>query len=236
MSSFPINTIFDPSGDVLLVLSKKDDSEPATKAPDDVDKVTPDDEHKQQPTRPDSSDSQASQPVKEYEFMVSSRHLALASLVFRTMFDGNFKERISPECGSLTRVPLPDDNFDAMLLLLAIVHGRTRAVPRIIDKDLFVDIAVLIDKYGMDECTQVFTDMWFRDLWYQPKEAAPHLIDWIFLCLVFKHASEFEQLTREAIFQSTLIFEDNQLPLPQWVASEYFPLCPGSLLTMSTYR
>jgi hypothetical protein len=152
------------------------------------------------------------------------------------MFDGNFKERIDPDCSWLTRVPLPDDNFDAMLPLLAIVHGRTRAVPRNIDKDVFVDIAVLIDKYGMNECTEVFTDMWFRDLWAKRKESPPHLTDWIFLCLVFKHAAEFKELTRKAIFESTLIFDDNELPLPQWVASEYFILCPGSLLTMSTYR
>jgi hypothetical protein len=78
--------------------------------------------------------------------------------------------------------------------------------------------------------------MWFRDLWPKREESTPHLTDWIFLCLLFNHAAEFKELTRKAIFESTLIFEDNELPLPQWVASEYFILCLGSLLTMSTYR
>ncbi|KIW62924.1 hypothetical protein PV04_09812 [Phialophora macrospora] len=72
----------------------------------------------------------------------------------------------------------------------------------------------------MHECTEVFTDMWFRAVWPRRRESPPHLTDWTFLCLVFKYAPEFENLTRKAVFASTSTFEDNDLPLPQWVAGE----------------
>ncbi|ETI19297.1 hypothetical protein G647_09129 [Cladophialophora carrionii CBS 160.54] len=109
--SMSSNTIYDPSGDVLLVLSKKDDSAPATNPPDKVNKVSQDDEDEElgvddpQPTQPDASNPQTSQPFKEYECRVSSRHLALASPVFRAMLDGGFQEAVELSCRPLTRVP-----------------------------------------------------------------------------------------------------------------------------------
>ncbi|OCT46400.1 hypothetical protein CLCR_01237 [Cladophialophora carrionii] len=226
MENVLVNTIYDPSGDVLLVLSKKDDSAPATNPPGKVNKVSQNDEHEElgvddpQPTQPDASNPQTSQPVKEHECRVSSRNLALASPVFRAMLDGGFQEGVELSRGQLKRVPLPDDNLDAMLLVLAIIHGRTRAIPRKIGKELFVDIAVLIDKYEINECAEVYTDMWFAALWPLRQDSPPHLADGIFLCWVLKKATGFKELTKKAIFESALNFDDNGLPLPQWIASD----------------
>jgi len=75
---------------------------------------------------------------EKIEIQVSSRHLALASRVFRRMFDGNSPGSLNPERRPLTPVPLLDDNADALLVLLRIVHGFTRKVPRRLDKPTFL--------------------------------------------------------------------------------------------------
>lgn len=61
-------------------------------------------------------------------------------------------------------VPLIEDNAPAMLTILAIVHGLTRRVPRKVDKNLLVQVAISIDKYEFHEIAEVYTDMWFQDL------------------------------------------------------------------------
>ncbi|EXJ53845.1 hypothetical protein A1O7_09181 [Cladophialophora yegresii CBS 114405] len=42
----------------------------------------------------------------------------------------------------------------------------------------------------------------------------------MFLCWVFKKKTAFQESTKEAIFESAPKFDDNGLPLPQWIASD----------------
>jgi hypothetical protein len=178
--------------------------------------------------------------MEEVTVRASSRHLALASKVFRVMFDGDFSEGVaSAKDGPLT-LTLPDDDAEAMTVLLSIVHGLNKRVPRKIERELFVKIAILIDKYELHEVAEVWTELWFDDLRMRMKETTPssssqvpsrhpggksqpspsELNDWIYLCWVFRHEFEFHGLTRKAMMDSGRYYEDRGLPVPEMVGGK----------------
>jgi len=248
--SLSTDLIFDPYGDVLLVLSRtvvEDTAEsspepaPAQDAADtestvaDTTETTPEptsgqdvadtelvvaDATAEHPTASNKVETPEVKKIEEFEVRVSSRHLALASKVFRVMFDGHFKERVDPGKEQPTRVPLPDDDPDAIMVLLNIIHGLNKRVQRSIEKPLFIAIAILVDKYELHEVVELCAEKWFEQLWAVRSFNPPHLTDWIFLCWVFGKATQFQQLSSTAIRKCGPKFEDNGLPFPQFVASK----------------
>ncbi|KAH6713229.1 hypothetical protein DL95DRAFT_74558 [Leptodontidium sp. 2 PMI_412] len=84
--------------------------------------------------------------------LVSSKHMKLVSPVFRAMLqrDG-FREGCVRGSEGSVEDPLPDDDPRAMKILLDIVHGRNRRVPRKVSLRILTAIAVLADKYLMVE-------------------------------------------------------------------------------------
>ena len=222
--------IFDPYGDVLLVLGKGSaptvsllDAETAAHAEthdDDKVQLGPAVEYlSESAVQPEQTARQPKQ-ADTFEVKVSSRHLALASRVFRAMFDGNFRERVQPRDHELTKVPLPDDDPDAMMILLGVIHGLNKRVSRTIDKPSFIAVTILIDKYELHESSQVYADMWFDDLWAKRSLSTPHLTDWIYVCWVLGKAMYFKSLTKRAISDCGSKFEDNGLPFPEFIASK----------------
>ncbi|KAK5235462.1 hypothetical protein LTR47_003647 [Exophiala xenobiotica] len=188
--------IFDPDGDVVLILGGASVSNASI-----TDDTLPEQNNEaeapfpcQQHDETESSDT--------FEAKVSSKHLILASRVFRAMFNGNFREAVELHKQEVSKVPLPDDNPDAMVVLLNIVHGLNKQVPRKIGETLFLDIVTLIDKYEFHEAAYVFTDIWFGDLWKWTEKAPPHLFHWIYICWVLRKGYDFTNLTRTAILES----------------------------------
>lgn len=204
MSAKP-NYILEPSGDVLLVLSR-------TQVGSLVVVTTP-------------NESTVAPALEEIEVLVSSRHLALASKVFSIMFDGQFRERVDLDSKEIKRVPLSDDNAHAMLILLDIIHGLHRRVRRDISMPVFTAVAVLVDKYELHEVAEIYTDYWFRLHWTvespKIKSLQSDIVDWIFLSWVFQKPAEFKDLTRNAIMTFGETFDDKGYPIPETVASKY---------------
>jgi hypothetical protein len=77
---------------------------------------------------------------------VSSRHLVLASRTLKLLLPN------SPEW------PLLDDEPNAVLILLSVIHGRYRNVPRNVDLATLTEIAILVDKYDLHEAVSVMKD------------------------------------------------------------------------------
>lgn len=74
--------------------------------------------------------------TKEVELLVSAKHLMLASPVFKAMFKHNFLEGETLRSTGKVEVSLPDDDRSAMEIILNIIHGRVRQVPREITLDV----------------------------------------------------------------------------------------------------
>ncbi|GFF66027.1 hypothetical protein IFM62136_06490 [Aspergillus lentulus] len=141
--------------------------------------------------------TQNEQPQAILKIRASSKHLTLACPQFGRTLHSGFQESHSLEkAGHLT---LEIDNWDpaAFLLLMLILHGRTRPVPRKLTLSRLVDFTVLVDYYECYEAVEVFTDMWMTAL-KKPTTATSltslaQAEEWLFVSWVFQHRAMFAQ-------------------------------------------
>jgi hypothetical protein len=131
---------YDPDGDLVFILTCPDESSThdsggdAASAEPSSEETTPKEE-----------------PVKEICLLVSSKHMSLVSPVFKAMLQhGSFKEGHDLAKGT-AEVPLPDDDPTAFQILLDIIHHRFRRVPKKLDLNTAMEIAILVDKYQVHE-------------------------------------------------------------------------------------
>ncbi|CZR60537.1 uncharacterized protein PAC_10433 [Phialocephala subalpina] len=248
--------IFDPCGDVLLKLTRhcekeeinEPDSESSSIAGDEEDPDTfPGSDNvstQEGPTMDlDQNNNDATaldagysavllnQPV---HMRVSSRHLMLASPVFAAMLDRNkFKEGVTLHSEGSVDIELPDDDPDAFIVLLNLVHGHTRMVPRKTTLFILTQIAVLINKYHMLEVAEFFSDMWIRRL---SKRGLPDRYDgyrqevmsWLFISWVFEKPKIFKPMTMVLIQRAPHTLLENDL--------DFDPPIPDTLLDVIKER
>lgn len=115
-----------------------------TEAKDDVD---------MEPSAMAASSVEIITPV---HMLVSSKILLMvASPVFKAMLlQGNFREGRELQTTGKLSLPLPDDNPDAMRILMDIIHYRNRQVAKKLLFRMLVHIAILVDKYQLLEVVE----------------------------------------------------------------------------------
>lgn len=149
------------------------------------------------------------------QFKVSSKHLSLASRRFERMLTGNWEEAKTIHEDGYRHVTL-DAGFDpdALKLLLNIIHGKTRKVPRSLDLEMLAKLSVLVDDFECFEEVEVFVDIWLDKLPYSPPtEYSRDLVLWILVSSVFHKSELFESTTCAAIWHSTEPIETLGLPI-----------------------
>ncbi|KAI9158946.1 Tip elongation aberrant protein Tea4 [Paramyrothecium foliicola] len=98
---------------------------------------------------------------KEVQLRVSSRHLMLASPVFRQMLTGPWRESADRPNG-LRRVEVREWNAKALLLVLDIIHGHYDTLPSDVALDTLGKIAAIADYYRCQEMTKPFVSRWYQ--------------------------------------------------------------------------
>ncbi|KAH9883407.1 hypothetical protein F4778DRAFT_799032 [Xylariomycetidae sp. FL2044] len=94
-------------------------------------------------------------------FRVCSRSLSRASHFFKGLLHGNFAES-SPADGAKWRVCLPDDNPEAMTMILYMVHSQFELIlDEITLKELY-EITVITDKYDLTHILRPWINEWYR--------------------------------------------------------------------------
>lgn len=152
---------------------------------------------------------------------VSSKHLTLASPVFRTMFKVIYKEGLNLHSQGHAELPLPDDNPAAFLIILHLIHGQIRKVPRKIDLWMLTELAILVDKYELLETVEMWLDYWLQDLESTiPLTLNNDLLPWICISWVFRKSAILKKVTKIAQTESQGLLEANQLPIPECVLSK----------------
>lgn len=102
------------------------------------------------------------QNSKKRDFVVCSRTLSRASLVFKRMLNGNFLEA-RPTDGSPWVVNLPEDHPGVAKILLAIIHSRFDLAPALGErpptKELY-EVLVFTDKYDLTRLLRPWAQSW----------------------------------------------------------------------------
>ena len=106
-------------------------------------------------------------------------------------------------------------------IVLNILHGKTRRVPRTVDLELLAKIAVVVDDLECYEEVEVFSDMWIAESRATvPIEYDRDLILWILVSSVFRKPDLFKSTTRTAISWSPGPIQTLGLPIRQSVVGE----------------
>jgi hypothetical protein len=236
--------IFDPDGDLLLILSRvpKDDPEDDSWSEDD-DIIIPSDwenrkdeeeendesqgdvaippesnsvdEEKMMDSMPDESQdlvlyasrkedlsSQGKASDTLVHMLVSSKYMMLASPVFKAMLQTRtFEEGRKLSAAGKVEVPLPEDNPTAFEIVLNIIHGRNKHVPRVLSLELLTSVSLLVDKYQMAEAVECFSDTWIGALIedlpqaYSSKTDSDNVLLWLQVSWVFENDEVFTKMT-----------------------------------------
>ncbi|CVL06758.1 uncharacterized protein FMAN_11859 [Fusarium mangiferae] len=96
-------------------------------------------------------------------YRVSSAHLMLASPVFKAMIDGPFKESSHNKDGRF-EVKTSECSAEALLILLDIIHGHHRDVPKTMEFSLLTEMAILVDYYECHEIVEMFAENWMASV------------------------------------------------------------------------
>ena len=232
--------VLDPDGDVVLVVEVPDDLEEAEEEPGTEetpesaneppswdDGVADDDTPPKGEHVADESFGESSHDTKrpKIRMRVSSSHLRLASPYFKRMFQSGWLEGDALRAKGLAEVHLQnDEDPNALLILLNIIHGHTRAVPRSVDLRMLAKIAILVDFFECYETIEVFSDMWINVFKGSlPQSIGKDLTRWIWICWVFNKPNQFKAVTRIAEQQSTGPIETYGFPIPNIVIGQYSP-------------
>lgn len=175
------------------------------------------------------SGSQFEEPTEEEEihYLVSSRHLTLASPWFRRNMAGDWCEANRDPADGMFHMWTEDWDEEAFLILLSIFHLRTRRVPQTVSLEMLAKIAVLVDYYEPEEAIELFTNMWLDDLRGKapvPSTYCRDLMLWMWISQVFNLADVFTQTTLVALKESTESMQTLDLPLHPGIAREFFLL------------
>lgn len=183
------------------------------------------------PIRDDQSADEEDDIIKEVEMLVSAKHLMLASPVFNAMFKHDFLEGDTLRSKGRVEVALPDDDTKAMEVILNIVHGRVRQVPREVTLEVLTALSILVDKYQMHEVVELYVEIWMVHLKPRvPKFFSPEFYKWLSIAWVFKLEAEFKHLTWIAIRESA-----GTRPILQPMPDPSFPISEAVLGKSSGY-
>ncbi|KAJ4245769.1 hypothetical protein NW762_013893 [Fusarium torreyae] len=166
----------------------------------------------------------------EIQFRVSTRHLRMVSPVFRAMIEGKYKES-QPNSQGLSEIRASDWNAQAFMMLLDIIHGHHRDVPRRPDLEIIAHVGLLVDYYDCLEIVEIFWDLWI----YFIKDW--HIFSWptfvgysasnakhfsndemllLFIAWAFRSRTAFTGLTSWMIINTTGLTE-TEWPIPSQV-------------------
>ncbi|EKJ72064.1 hypothetical protein FPSE_07754 [Fusarium pseudograminearum CS3096] len=150
----------------------------------------------------------------DIRMLVSGKHLELASPIFKTMLTGPFIEGNADSSG-VRRITASDWDPQAFYIVLSIMHGYHRDVPRSISFDLLVKVAMIANYYDCLESVEVYTDMWLKTFESElPEVYGRDCILYLFLSWVFSRPIMFQRMTQLALRHSQKVIEAEDFPLP----------------------
>ncbi|KAK3299445.1 uncharacterized protein B0H64DRAFT_100393 [Chaetomium fimeti] len=201
----------DPLGDVILSLRNPNNAPLILYDPlDDAAKPKTAKGDRRRPRA--SSHHPVDKPVT---FLVSSRHLILASPVFKAMLKGGWDEGNKKD--GVFRIDAEDWDVMALTIVMDVLHSHYRQVPKWLTLKSLVKIAIIVDYYKLHEALQPMTLLWMKSIdpglpivSFRPDDVLRIFVSW-----VFGYATAFTEITKAAILWSEKDVEFPEgIPIP----------------------
>ncbi|KAB8279172.1 hypothetical protein BDV30DRAFT_202311 [Aspergillus minisclerotigenes] len=217
----------DPKGDIFLVLDNVSQDLPPNLRDITTSPGWPDELNN--PAPPESDLNVIRKPADEgrgprrvLQIRASSKHLILACPQFERSLQDGFQEGTALKATGRLEFPVQDWEAIPFLILMLIIHHRSRMVPRQLSLDRIVEMARLVDYYECYEAVEPFVDSWLisqniKSL--SSKYWIPGSVDraerWIFISWVFNEAKPFKDASIYLESKSTGMITFNELPVPR---------------------
>jgi hypothetical protein len=188
-------------------------------------------------TRPGSSVSSVSgaswmmkPKIQEVQMRVSSKHLILVSATFRACLGSDeFSEgrTLQTKGNVVILLSNEDEDPDAMVILLHIIHGLTRKVPRQVSLKMLSRLAFVVNHRQIHEAVELFSDSWIKNLKRDPLPCSyiPEVLSWLFIFWVFQKEDDFRNMSQILERESDHSLEDK---------ADAVPLVPASIISECT--
>ncbi|RDW58687.1 hypothetical protein BP6252_13163 [Coleophoma cylindrospora] len=189
-----------------------------------------------EPARPQSSTDSVStaswteSKIQKVQIRVSSKHLILASATFRRCLGSDeFLEGRTLQTTGNVVIQLVDEDPDSMVIILCIIHGLTRKVPRQVNLETLTKLAFVVNHRQIHEAVEPFSDIWIENLKRGPLSSSyiPEVLSWLFIFWVFQKEDGFRQMSQILECESDHRLEDEVhtgTPIPASIISEFTPI------------
>ncbi|KAG9500566.1 hypothetical protein J7337_009047 [Fusarium musae] len=151
---------------------------------------------------------------KKFRMLVSGKHLELASPIFKTMVAGPFAEGKVDSSG-IRLITASDWDPEAFKIVLTIMHGYNRDVPRSLSLEKLVKVAIIVNYYDCLESVEIYAGIWLEALRSElPKVYGRDCILYLFISWVFSEPNAFRNMTQLALRHSQRLINAEDFPIP----------------------
>jgi hypothetical protein len=185
------------------------------------------------PTEPSATGGNGSKsnPQPAQSFRASSKHLTLASKYFESRLKACWSEGGTLLDKGTVELDIADTNPETLLILLDVIHGRLRRVPKAVDLNCLTELAMLVDYFQCHEVVYLVSDLWVGAL----RKTVPSIsitdqlpgsmrdvAKWIFISWVFREADIFNNVTEVAQRSGYCALDTLGLAIPTAVKGECY--------------
>lgn len=149
--------------------------------------------------------------VTTVRMMASSKHLILASVYYRKMLTGPWKEAIA-NAGGLRQVEVEGWEENAFVIIMNIIHGHNREVPKHVTIELLTKVAIIVDFYQCHEAVEPFLEIWTREI-TMPQVYGNQSTLWLCVSWIFKWNTSFEEMAELTLRHSSSLVNAPSLPI-----------------------
>lgn len=159
--------------------------------------------------------TEADPTTGDASFLVSSTHLKLASRYFKTLLSARWSGAPAPTAGSHKEIAIIDCNPHVLGMMMNIIHGRTRALPKSMTLGELAQFAVAADFFQCSEAVELAAKLWMGPLkLHVPSYWTPAIPTWIMVARVFYDHEVLSKALKAATEDGPSDFPTNGLPIP----------------------
>ena len=99
-----------------------------------------------------------------FRIQVSAKHLMFASLVFKIILAGGWKESITYFQKGLVEVTAESWDIEVLMILLKAIYGQFYCIPQKLSLEILTKVAVIADYYNYKEALYFLKDIWITNV------------------------------------------------------------------------